>query len=207
MSRATATLLPVVVLALLVALASPSATAQRRAPDHLILAQLCAHEAGWEADETGDCVAIHEVIWRGARREGMSYASFARTYARRLFSFSTTRSYFAALDERGTEPSTWPRVRTRRLGNGSVAVESVPRFSHYRAAWLDLLAYAATIVGEDPDVLAPCDGPVHDWGGSMDRERANRIGLIPVDCGDTRNDFYARPSQIQDAPADLVDVE
>lgn len=169
----------------------------------LMLAQLCAHEAGWDADATGDCAAIHEVIWRGARREGMRYESFARTYARRLFTGSTSRAYFAQLDERGREPSTWPRTRERRMGNGLVAIESVPRFSHYRWQWLELLAYAASIVDREPEEVSPCASPVHDWGGSMDRERAARIGLIEVECGETRNDFYARPSLVQDD--ELVD--
>lgn len=45
-------------------------------------------------------------------------------------------------------------------------------------------------------VWGVCASPVHDWGGAMDRERANRIGLIEVECGETSNDFYARPSLV-----------
>jgi hypothetical protein len=39
----------------------------------------------------------------------------------------------------------------------------------------------------------------------MDRARATRLGLLDVDCGETSNDFYARPSQL-DEPS-LVEVE
>jgi len=47
-----------------------------------------------------------------------------------------------------------------------------------------------------------CEDPVHDWGGSMDRHRAERLRLIEVECGDTANDFYARPSLVSDAEED-----
>jgi hypothetical protein len=59
----------------------------------------------------------------------------------------------------------------------------------------------------DVDEWSPCDSEVHDWGGAMDRLRAERIGLIPIDCGETRNDFYARPSLVQDEPAPVSEVE
>lgn len=52
----------------------------------------------------------------------------------------------------------------------------------------------ATYTIETIDDWSICMRPVHDWGGWMDRARAERIGLVAVDCGDTANDFYCRPS-------------
>lgn len=173
---------------------APTHAQRASSRDALILARVCAHEAGWNAHETGDCAAIHEVLWRGAIREGMSYRAFAHAYSGRALRGETSRRYFAYLDERGSEPAYWPRYYSRRGSGGIVHMSVVPPFSHYRRQWLDLLEYARGIVTQDPDDVSPCASPVHDWGGSMDRERANRIGLIEVECGNTRNDFYARPS-------------
>ena len=186
-----------VVITLLVALITAPVAAQRAVRDGLLLARICAHEAGWDADDTGDCAAIHEVLWRGAQREGMSYRSYAYAYAGRALRGETSRGYFAALNEAGDQPSTWPRYRTIRRSDGSRILGVVPPFSHYRAQWLELLAYANRIVAAPPDDSSPCASPVHDWGGAMDRDRAARIGLIEIECGDTRNDFYARPSIVR----------
>lgn len=187
------------IITVLLALITAPVTAQRAAHDALLLARICAHEAGWEADETGDCAAIHEVLWRGAMREGMSYRSFAHAYSGRALRGETSRRYFAYLNERGEEPAYWPRYYSRRGSDGLSHLSVVPPFSHYRRQWLELLEYARGIVGQHPDDVSPCASPVHDWGGSMDRERAQRIGLLEVECGDTRNDFYARPSIISAA--------
>lgn len=159
----------------------------------LLLARICAHEAGWDAHETGDCAAIHEVLWRGAMRHNLSYRAYAYAYSGRALRGETSRAYFAELDADGSEPPSWPRYVTRRREDGAVSVLPGPSWSSYRYRWLDLLAYAEAIVHDGPDASSPCAEPVHDWGGVVDMERAERIGLVVVDCGETRNLFYRRP--------------
>lgn len=73
-----------------------------------------------------------------------------------------------------------------------------PPWSRYREAWLTVLEHAtevSTWTLDDIDEWSVCDGQVHDWGSPrLDRARAERLGLVEVECGDTQNDFWARPS-------------
>lgn len=174
-----------------------------RIPSYLALARICVSEAGWGCFESGDGLAIHEVLLQGADREEMSYVSFARAYSGRVMgarSHSSTRlAWVSGLNEAGTAPLNWPRVTTRRMRDGMYRVEEVPPWSHYRARWMAVLDRAREVVRLSLDGRAewsPCQSAVHDWGGTMDRSRAERIGLIPVECGETSNDFYARPSLV-----------
>jgi hypothetical protein len=210
-------------LAVVVSLAlAPFAFSQSR-PDarplspHLALARLCVSEAGWDCFERGDGYAIHEVILRGARRQGLRYTTYARAYSQRLFGArphdSARLSWVGQLDERGGAPAAWPRVVIRRTANGE-RVAPHPPWSTFRARWLAVLERAREVAGwtlDDIDEWGICDGVVHDWGGWMDRDRAQRLGLIPVDCGvdeqGTRNDFYARPSLLEATNDLLVDRE
>lgn len=41
----------------------------------------------------------------------------------------------------------------------------------------------------------PCKGKAMHWGGDMDLELADKKGLVPVDCGDTRNTFLGLPKK------------
>lgn len=169
--------------------------------DALLLARICVSEAGWECWQTGDGYAIHEVLLRGAERHGIAYAAFARRYSPRATGAhpSPTRPWIGDLRADGEAPSAWPRVITRRRADGTAAVEPHPPWGIYRPRWLAVLAQARVVASyalDDVDEWGSCEGPVHDWGGSMDRDRATRLGLLDVDCGDTSNDFYARPSQL-----------
>jgi hypothetical protein len=176
----------------------------RMSPE-LALARLCVSEAGWTCWETGDGLGIHEVMLRGSARTGLRYETYARSYARRLFGARPhdlpRLRWVGQMEPSGAEPSAWPRSMTRRV-RGSVRVEPHAPWSAYRARWLAVLARAREVMSEltldDVDEWGVCDRPVHDWGGWMDRARAERIGLVPVDCGlsggSTRNDFYCRPS-------------
>jgi len=171
----------------------------------LALARLCVSEAGWTCFETGDGLAIHEVMLRGSDRQGLRYETFARAYARRLFGARPhdlpRLRWVGQMNASGDAPPAWPTMLTRRVG-GTVRVEPHAPWSAYRARWLAVLARAREVVAEmtldDVDEWGVCDRPVQDWGGWMDRARAERIGLVPVDCGvtdeGTRNDFYCRPS-------------
>jgi len=196
-------------LALTVSLVSGVASGQdRRVPAYLALARICVSEAGWECFDTGDGLAIHEVLLRGAERHDMTYLTFARTYSPRAVGDrpGRLRPWIGGLREDGGEPYSWPRVTTRPTSAGLVRVEPHPPWSNYRDRWLTVLARAREVVAgyalSDVGEWSPCDGEVHDWGGAMDRARAERIGLIPVECGDTANDFYARPSIVEAGSAD-----
>ncbi|MGL4258003.1 MAG: hypothetical protein ACRCSL_16840 [Microbacterium sp.] len=184
---------------------------------HIALAQLCVSEAGWDCFERGDGYAIHEVILRGARRQGLRYQTYARAYSQRLFGArphdSARLAWVSQLDERGSAPQAWPRTHTRRVGD-VVRVEPHAPWASFRGRWLAVLERArevSTWTLDDIDEWGVCDGVVHDWGGWMDRDRAQRLGLIPVDCGvdeqGTRNDFYARPSLLEATNDLLVDRE
>lgn len=182
---------------------------------HLALARLCVSEAGWTCWETGDGYAIHEVILRGARRQGLRYPTYARAYSQRLFGArphdSARLAWVSQLDERGSAPQAWPRMHTRRVGD-VLRVEPHAPWASFRARWLAVLERAREVSSwtlDDVDEWGVCDGVVHDWGGWMDRDRAQRLGLIPVDCGvdaqGTRNDFYARPSLLESSNELLTD--
>lgn len=190
------------ILALGLALFSASAaSAQERIDRQLALARICASEAGMPSrGQDGqwqfapDCAAIHSVFTLGAQRTGLSYLAFARAYSGRLFDSSRTdrRAWLSQLDAAGTEPSAWPRHIMRRLRGGETEVRPHAPWSHYRAAWLALYEHAGRILAGE--VVDQCDGDVSDWGGDMDTQRAERLQLIPVSCGQTHNNFYLRPS-------------
>ena len=174
-----------------------------RIPSYLALARICVSEAGWECFESGDGLAIHEVLLRGAEREGMSYVNFARAYAGRVMGArphdSVRLRWVGALREDGGEPGGWPRVTTRLMSGGVARVEAMPPWSAYRSRWMAVLVRAREVTRlhlSETSEWSPCRSAVHDWGGVMDRERASRIGLIEVECGETSNDFYARPSLV-----------
>lgn len=198
-------LLPVALL--LVVLVAPVTAQNAPISPALALARLCVSEAGWECFERGDGYAIHEVISRGAERQDMRYVSFARAYAQRLFGArphdSARLAWVAQLDERGSAPASWPRYAGQRTVDGVVVLTPHAPWSSFRGRWVAVLERAREVVGwslDDVDEWSICDDEVHDWGGWMDRDRAQRIGLIEIECGvsdeGTRNDFYARPSLI-----------
>ena len=183
----------------------PVASAQRAPSPALLLARVCVSEAGWNCWDNGDGLGIHEVFLRGAERHGMSYAGFARSYSsaagRERTHLSERMRWVRELAADGSAPPSWPAHRYIRR-EGRVEVRPSIPWSHYREAWLAVLARAEQVVRDYTltNIVdwRVCEAPVHDWGGAMDRERATRIGLVEVECGDTRNDFYARPSLIAD---------
>jgi len=184
------------VIAIALALCVTNVKAQERVNQQLALARICASEAGLprRADDgwliAADCAAIHAVLEAGAERTGLSYLAYARSYSTRVFDAqrSDARAWIAHLSPRGDMPRGWPQGTVITSG-GEVPA---PQWSHYRAAWLALYEHAGEIISGE--VSHGCDGPISDWGGSMDRERARRLGMTRVECGETRNDFYLRRS-------------
>lgn len=164
----------------------------------LTLARVCASEAGLQTD-TNDCAAIHQVLVRGARQRHMDYIEYAMAYAGSAFDGSGNRPWLMELDEAGTEPRRWPRMRTRRVRTAQgmrIVAGPGPSWRRYRRRWLDLLAHARQIVRGH--IRVSCE-PEH-WGCPQDRlrqcrdhERAVRAGWQLVDCGETKNEFWAVP--------------
>lgn len=193
----------------LVCLVSSTLSAQvrerTRITPALALARICVSEANWTCFQTGDGLAIHEVLLRGAARHHMSYVAYAASYSGRVVGSrepTTPRGrWIRELNEAGDAPPSWPRHTYSHRGD-SVRVSPGPSWSRHREAWLSILAQARQVIADhtldDVDEWTVCEGEVHDWGGSMDRARADRIGLIEVECGDTANDFYARPSLVRE---------
>lgn len=198
----------------------PAASQEPRNPltPATALARLCVSEANWTCFDTGDGFAIHEVILRGAARQGIRYTSFARAYAGRLFGARPhdvpRLRWIGQMNAAGDEPRDWPTTVTRRR-RGVVTVEPHATWATFRSRWLAVLQQANEVVAEmtldDVDEWGRCERSVHDWGGWMDRARAERIGLVAVDCDmttlttneagevvevlvETANDFYCRPS-------------
>lgn len=193
------------VLSVLALVASSAGADGPRVSEQLALARLCASEAGFpERREEGgwrfydDCPAIYAALQFGGEQMDMTWLGFARAYSRRVMGQTITgpRAWVAHLQADGSEPAGWPTIVTRPQRDGTVRVEPHAPWRAYREAWRALYDHAGEVLRGE--VIAPCEGPVSDWGGSMDRARAERIGLIPVMCGTTQNDFYIRPSWAPD---------
>lgn len=166
----------------------------------LMLARVCVSEAGWTCWESGDGLAIHEVLLRGAARERLRYTSYARAYSPRATGAvpdTSRRAWLSGLWQDGAQPPGWPAQTFRTLPGGNVRMVPGPRWSNYAPRWLAILARAREVVTSDTlanaRVWHPCATAVHDWGGAMDRARAERLRLVHVACGGTANDFYQRP--------------
>lgn len=145
----------------------------------LALARVCAHEAGY--DSPGDCAAIREVHLNLALARGTSVLEQAWGYSPRALSGRSGRPWLAELGPWCRQPESWP-------GPGDWAlIESL---------WAEHLLISTRAVLAPAKLGEPCRGTIHDWGcpDCGDRERARRLGLIPVVCRGTENDFYARPS-------------
>lgn len=201
--RAPAAALVLFVLSLALVLAQPVRATSERLTPALFLARVAVNEAGWDSFETGDMIAIHEVFLRGAAFQRVSYLSFATHYSQRVAGIRPSTSGRIAwtmnLRADGREPSGWPQTTSRRVGD-LVRIERHPAWANFRSSWVETLARANEVVAwtlDDVDEWGVCDGEVHDWGSPrLDRARAERLGLIEIECGDTQNDFWARPSRL-----------
>lgn len=199
-------------------LAPRSAHGLERMTPATALGRLLVHEASlpvwnedaeeWVSQRTGrtwgdDVYIIHEVILRGADRTGMPYVDFAQTYAHRMFQPLT--------DEERTRISVGIALDGNRWAGfiDPEHLERTPRAWRGPGQWrahVDAARYAfelaEDVVQYDLDALMDfgmCQAPVDDWGSPrLDHERAERLGLVHVDCGpNTANWGYARPSQIR----------
>lgn len=167
------------------------AHAQRRhIPDHVLLARICVSEAGWQCWDSGDGLAIYEVLSTGATRYGVPFATYARQYAPRATGVRPSEgrtSWVAQLQASGVRPVAWPSRSPWHL---------------YRPQWFDVLEMAEDVLsleGSRAREWSPCASAVHDWSSSLEPSlaRASRLGLVPVNCGTTLNRFYARSSVLR----------
>lgn len=160
--------------------------------DALWLARICVHEAGWSSPD--DCRAIWRVFERGARRHRTTPIGFARMYSRTIFDGTRQdpRGWITRLDARGDEPAGYPRFAEHTV-DGRRLRHRHPPWSNYRDAWLEVLSLSERVV--QGRARARCSPD--DWGGAMDAARAARIGLVPVNCGETHNLFYVRPRRVR----------
>lgn len=159
--------------ALVIALAAPAAA--QRVDDQLALARVAVSEAGLLA--TDDEVAAIGAVLR-SRCERCRIATVARQYSSRVFDLERrdSRAWVAFLDPSGRRPAHWPEVAS---------------WSRFRARWLAVYETAGRVVRGDLEHR--CTETPRHWGGPMDAARAARMGLVRIDCGDTRNDFYRLP--------------
>lgn len=159
------------------------ARAQDRADEALLLARLCANEAGLPLSD--DCAAIDHVLRVRASVSGRTYADVLHRYQRNAGALgldrTDSRRWIAFLSPDGAEPPGWqPRLR----------------WSRHRPRWLALYEQAQAIrAGEVP---SPCDVEPDHWGAPGYLDRPRRAGWSRVDCGATRNAFWRMPAN---APA------
>ncbi len=170
----------------LVALAAVLSWAERShaqwtppAADAVLLARVCAHEAG--PSSAVDCAAIHEAIRGIARHRALTWDESAWLYSPRALGGRTARPWVAELAPVCRVPAGWVPAE-----DGAWA-----RYERRVAPLFDL----AHVVAQHP--IDPCaDEHVHDWAAPTDamRARAARLGLIPVLRAGARNLLFARPS-------------
>jgi hypothetical protein len=160
------------------ALSAPAgAQVHERLDDQLALARVAASEAGLLA--TDDEIAAIGAVLR-ARCAECSIATVARQYSTRVFDLKRRdpRAWVAFLEPSGRQPAHWP---------------SVASWSAHRDSWLRIYEAAGRVVRGELEHA--CEQPPVHWGGSMDRARAARMRLVRIECGETRNDFYVRPTR------------
>lgn len=149
-------------------------------PTVLVLARICVSEAGWDSRQ--DCAAIFQVL-RNVRRNDETLMGAMRRASRVVSEMwePTTRRHrwLVNLKLDGSEPDHFPEVADWDR--------------HYRHRWFEVIAHARALI-EGEAHAHPCPGAVIAWGGDMDDYLALQRNLIRVDCGDTANTFWKRPS-------------
>ncbi len=144
-----------------------------------VLARVCAHESG--PDALDDCIAIHDAIRGIAEHRALTWDESAWLYSPRALGGETGRPWVAELERVCRVPAGW---RTKEDGSWARYEERLaPLFDHADRCSARKLE-------------SPCSGTVHDWSARTApmRARAVLLELVPVRCGRTLNDFYARPS-------------
>lgn len=153
--------------------APPMGVEAERPAEQLGLARIIVSEAGW--NRTDDGPAILEVLRDRSRRMDITLLGAMRAYSRRTFSKARTdaRRWIADLQWHAERPEGWPNnVRWEGLR---------------KEQWLDILDFAGELLESDE----PHCGAEH-WGAPS-FDRPVRLGWRRVDCGSTKNIFWAVP--------------
>jgi hypothetical protein len=153
-----------------------SVSASSGAQDAVLLARLMVGEAGWSAPR--EHAALAWTLRRRAntmgRRHGWTWRRTFDAYTRSAYSgrpHSSRHRWVGALALSAERPDAFPG--------------HLP-WSPYAERWERVLRRArAFIAGRLPD---PCSGPTEHWGAGWVPSRPT---LREVDCGSTRNRFYA----------------
>ncbi len=150
---------------------STIATVRAQSRAALVLARVCVHEAGFDADRTGDCDGIYAVLKRVGRGD---VVRGAYKYSRRLMSGITSRPWVLYLGSL-LVPKLWP---------------SHLDWDQYKQQWSRMLLHATRLVSHK--TLPRC-APDH-WGMryGVDMARALRAGWDRVTCGDSKNAFWLK---------------
>lgn len=171
---------PGTAIAIAALLASSSAAAQH--DEGLDLARAAVHEAGLGATED-EVAAIYAVAI--ARSRGSMRVQMPRFFAGR-----TSRPWALWLRRDAREPWSWP--------------ESM-RWDRYRDRWVALLAIADLVVAGE--LRHRCALDPEFWGGpGIDDDRAARLELVEVPCGETRNRFFVSRADFE-AAANVNEID
>jgi hypothetical protein len=141
--------------------------------DTVWLARCMVSEADTEA--VLDHLAIAAVISKRSKKLGISITSMVRRYCKGLGPRdrkSPRIRWVSALDVSVRAPRSWTS------DNGT--------WERYRERWFNVLVVADLAL--QGDAYDPCGGRAEHWGGKMDTPD---ITLIRIDCGPTKNIFYA----------------
>jgi len=153
----------------------------RRDRMQLALARICVSESGFQV-RTNDCLLIYHVL-RTRSRTGEVTMGIMRAYAPRSFNLNRTDNHrwVSHLRSDFREPHNWSEV------------VSLP-WSVRREGWREVYEYAGMLLRNDPP--NPCGIRIDHWGARYFRRNTHiRNGWIPVECGETRNQFWSMPDR------------
>ncbi len=153
----------------------------RRDRMQLALARICVSESGFQV-RTNDCLLIYHVL-RNRSVSGELTMGIMRAYAPKSFNLERTDNHrwISHLRADMREPKYW---------NETVNIS----WSNRRDGWREVYEYAGRIIRNEP--LNPCGVRVDHWGARyFRRRRLIRSGWIPVECGETRNQFWRLPNE------------
>lgn len=178
------------VLVLVLILLLPALASAQEAPDvvgelTISMARICVNESGFR--RPADCA----MIWQVARRRGgptmEGRLAWLRAHSSCVLSDRPMTAFEARgncrwtrhLDDSDAQPAGWPTA--------------VP-WERYVAPWRRIReVIRGWVLGGRPRHGWPCERDPDTWGGSMDRARAEALGLVPVECTGTVNQGYRFP--------------
>lgn len=156
--------------------------------DDLMLARMCYGEASARVD-VNDCAAILAVVDK--KRRSRSRAEMIATYGpRRVYPHpdDVRQRWISELQANGKRPPSWPGITDRAF----------PAWRSWGCPrWVRVLEHAKGLIRRHPRSIGngPCSEAPDHWGGEMDDHRAIRAGFIPVNCGNTLNNFWRVPDR------------